>query len=219
MKKAVILTGILLIIISMLLFSGCSENLDELREQNDDLNEVIEDMTDELNNLTDKAASLVIEAEDNWNLLQECIAERQEENKESVIITAAEDPVVSGEWTLIESTEYDITGDGNQETISLFTTAVKDEAGNMMWDDGQFFLATVKESGKTFTLFNEYVQIGRVYFTVFTGEDAGVIVTISTYAGIKLDKFIYIKKDDSFIGNTMYSTGDINVIHSTMPWD
>lgn len=219
MKKASILTGITLILISIFLFSGCSKNLDELREKNENLNDVIEDMTDEVDNLKEKAASLVAETEENWNLLQECIAEKQKEEDESIFVTAAVDPATSGVWTLLDSAEYDITGDEVPETIKLYTSAIKDEYGNMMWDDGQYFLVTVKKGDNTFALFNERVQIGRVYFTVFAGDTSGVFVTMSANSGIRFEQYIYNQDENSFIGTILWSTEGLNVVYSTMPWD
>lgn len=219
MKKAGIITGVALILISMFLFSGCTKSLDELRDKNEEMSKAIEDMTDEVNNLKEKAASLVSEAEENWELLQECIAEKQKEKDESIVVVAAVDPAGSGVWTLLESTENDITGDEVSETISMYTSAVKDEAGNLMWDDGQYFLVTVKKGDKTFTLFNERVQIGRVYFTVFAGDTSGVFITMSSFSGIRFEQYIYNQEEDSFIGTTLYSTEGLNVVYSTMPWD
>ena len=185
-----------LIILSAVIFfalvlSGCTRGLDELREENESLNKVIDDMNDEINSLKDKASDLVSDAEENWKLLQECIDEKQENIENTVIITPSKDKYDVDSMTLLDSSSHDITGDGIDDKISLYTSAGKDQEGRIMWDDGQFFLLIFNDGEKDYGLFNERVQIGRVYYSIFDGDDSGLFVMVATYAGVNFMKFTY----------------------------
>jgi len=219
MKKTSVLFGIAALLTFMLLLSGCTENYDELHEENENLNNVIEDMTDEIDHMTDKVTDLVSEAEENWGLLQECIDEKQKENDETVVIVASKETFNVDSWSMIDSFMHDITGDDNEDKISLYTSAAKDEAGNIMWDDGQYFMVSLYDGEKTYNLFNERVQIGRVYYSIADSDETGLFVTVSTYSGIRFIKFTYSKAENYFMGKTLFSTEGVNVIHNTLPWD
>jgi hypothetical protein len=121
--------------------------------------------------------------------------------------------------TLLDSYSYDIDKDGTDEEIKLYTAAQKDENGIMMWDDGQTFILDVDDGTVSYELFNEYVQIGRVYFAVEGGEKTGIILTVSTYAGIRMDYYGYSSDDTAFIKKTMFGTDDLNIVFSSFPWD
>ena len=219
MKKAGAIISFVVLLIFLLMLTGCTGKADELLKENENLNNVIEDITDDLDKMTDKVTGLVSEAEENWELLQECIDEKQEENDNTLIITESKETVDVTLWTLIESSMYDVTGDVVIDQINLYTSAVKDEAGNIMWDDGQYFLVSLNDGERTFILFNERVQIGRVYYSIFNSDENGLFVTVSTFAGISFIEFTYSQEEKYFISKTVFETGDINIIHNTLPWD
>lgn len=218
MKKKYGFLIIVALIVFIMLLSGCARGFDELREENDNLNRVIEGMTDEIDSMRDKASNLVSEAEENWELLQKCIKERQTDDGGTAIVASAE-TIDMESWTLLDKTDYDLTGDGAMDEVKLYTSALKDDSGNIMWDDGQFFIVLVQAGEKTFELFNERIQIGRVYYSVFDGDEAGLFITVSTYAGIRFEKFTYSSEDNNFTHKIAFDTDDTNIIHSNMPWD
>ncbi|WP_353096158.1 hypothetical protein [Tissierella praeacuta] len=119
------------------------------------------------------------------------------------------------ELTLLDSYTIDFDKDGTDETISIYTTAQKDEKGNIAWDDGQNWTLLVEDTDKDYILFNDYVQLGNIQFYVYTVEDEFYISTIQTgTANLKLTEYKFIKDENQFIGTSKFeTTGDANILH------
>ena len=133
---------------------------------------------------------------------------------------AAADPKGNEKWTLLAGYAADLDADNQEEQIELFTSAQRDSKGNIMWDDGQKWLLLVKDGADYYPLFQEYVQLGSVYFTV-AGYDNNpvpkVTVLVSTGAGIILTNYAYEPDKKGFKVEPVYDSKAINLQFTSLP--
>lgn len=105
--------------------------------------------------------------------------------------------------------------DGQTASVKLYTSAQKDENGELMWDDGNTWLLEAEINGDYYPLINKYIQLGKVNFTA--GEDengnASITAVISTGTGVTVEKYTY--NGSAFEGQTVYTSGILNVKGST----
>lgn len=214
---------ILVLVVSILvlpaILAGCVIRDSERIEENELLQNIIDELNEDIKGLNDLIDGLKEEAEDYKSRIQEFIEKNKEQEEEKKIIKASSGPVDPVSWTLLETYSYDFDKDGADEKLNLYTAALRDEKGVMMWDDGQVFILELNDGAVSYELFNEYVQIGRVYFAVSDGESAGITLIVSTYAGIRLEQFSYNADDAVFENEEIYSTGDMNIMYNSIPWD
>lgn len=118
-------------------------------------------------------------------------------------------------YTILDSYNYDVDGDGEEEAIALYTTAQRDNSGEIMWDDGQLWILVVHDSDKDYELYNNYLQLGSLQFYAFTSNDRFHIATVeNTTAGLKLVDYVFNKDDNSFTPEIHYNIlGDVNMLH------
>ncbi len=122
--------------------------------------------------------------------------------------------------SLLETYSYDVLGDSDNERISLYTSAAVDGKGNIMWDDGQRFILVVESESGHYTLFDEYVQLGRVYFMVGDRDGRHVVtIVVSTNAGMRIEEMSSSADEAVFKRVTVYEAHDSNIVFNTMPWD
>ena len=219
MQKRKQILATLIILVLLLVFTGCANTSGNRDKEIEDLNSRIAGLSSEINSLTGTITDLEDEAAKNKILLDDCIKAGQQASTEKFIITASENPVGGSAWTVLETYSIDLNKDGTGDEINLFTSAGKDENGVIMWDDGQYFAITVNDGANIFTLLNEYIQIGRAYIAVFEGDEPGIILTISTFAGLRLEKFVYDVEDESFGRVILFASEGLNIIYNSMPWD
>lgn len=136
-------------------------------------------------------------------------------------VTPADPRIGSGReiTTVLNSFEVDLDGDGVNEKIELYTSAERDDDGEMMWDDGQLFLLMVSKGDAIYPLLNEYVQLGQVHFNVwYDVENRPVINTmILTGAGFSMYNYTYDKEEGGFVMNEVYNSDGINLMFSSIP--
>jgi hypothetical protein len=98
--------------------------------------------------------------------------------------------------------------------VKLYTSAQKDENGEFLWDDGNRWVLEVTADG-SYTLLDEYVQLGSVDIMVGDEENGGQTITavISTNAGLRVKKFTY--NGTAFESETVYNSGVLNVSGTT----
>lgn len=101
--------------------------------------------------------------------------------------------------TLLEKMYVDMDNDSQNESIELFTSAKRDKDGEMGWDDGQRWLLIVNSKGKSFPLFDGYVQSGQLEFFVSTFNKSQK----SPPKDIDLEKHIFLIET----GNTLQLSG------------
>lgn len=120
--------------------------------------------------------------------------------------------------TLLDGYEFDFNNDDTMDNINMYTIAERDENGEMMWDDGQRWLFVVHGEDKDYVLFDDYVQIGQIFFYVYTIEQNFYIATLTTgTANLTLKSYVYSEKDDTFIETIPFDTeGNVNMLHSSV---
>ncbi len=131
-------------------------------------------------------------------------------SQEAIAIHATQtDPRLEKMSTKLNEFTFDLDGDGKKETIELHTAAGRDQNGNMAWDDGQDWLLVVVDGNKYYPLFQQYVQLGTVYFTVLDDQKGKVIITVmvDTGAGMKIVSFTYDSDQKGYRGEVIYNTG------------
>lgn len=106
-------------------------------------------------------------------------------------------------------------GENSNAAVKLYTSAQKDENGELMWDDGNMWLLEVEKNGEYYALINKYIQLGKVDFSAGEDENGNVSITavISTGTGVTVEKYTY--NGTVFEGQTVYNSGSLNVTGST----
>lgn len=197
-----------------LLLTGCISE----REKSDDKTE---EYIDRIKTLEEKQSALEVQI----TALEEALAEAdkliEEAEKKITVIDPGPEPQKRLTMTELDVFSHDIDSDGIVEELTLYTSAARDNQGRMMWDDGQQFLLVLEDGENYYSLFDGYVQLGRVFFTVYLGtEDTnpGILTLVSTYDGLGLVNHEFLPEGGVGMRDS-YPTGDMNVIFSSNPWD
>lgn len=142
--------------------------------------------------------------------------EQVEEREKFTAIFPSTDRLDTSDLTLLDSAKVDIDNDNKEEIIELYTTAQRDEDGEMMWDDGQKWFLLVHDEDKEYILFDEYVQIGTLEFWVFTSKNDYHILTLQTGSAVlKLSDYTYDIERESFVKKDIFNPEFLNVIHGS----
>lgn len=114
----------------------------------------------------------------------------------------------------------DLDGDKVEEKIELHTTASRHDDGDMLWDDGQNWLLLVEDQDKYYPLFEEYVQLGGIYFNVWYDSKETPIITVIISAGshIKLVNYSYNEELQGYKSENIYDESGINFMYSSIPY-
>lgn len=123
-----------------------------------------------------------------------------------------------GTWSTVDSYNYDITGDGVNDTITLYTSAESDDMG-ILWNDSQQWILEVSDGGNGYyTLVDTQVSNGSVYYQVneLSGGERSIIVYITTGAGTQISEYVFGKA--GFTETKIHSSTGINTLHSSIPW-
>ena len=127
-------------------------------------------------------------------------------------ISSSELPDMSG-WSEVTRYTGDANGDGADENVVLMTSAGRDASGNIAWNDGQQWVLYVEDRYSTYTLFDEYVQLGQVYFEIadYYMEDGAVPkinVVVSTGAEFAVRNYTFDSKNNAYTESVIYDTKD-----------
>lgn len=144
------------------------------------------------------------------------------------LIKQSEKSKISSSWSKIGSYGYDINEDGVEDNIHLYTSAKTASNGEIIWDDGQEWVLEVTDGINTYTLFDEYIQLGNVYFEVMDYYDADgkevptIVLVKSSSASFSVTKFTFDTKQNAFVKNDVInsdkeSSGGINQRYSSFP--
>lgn len=123
------------------------------------------------------------------------------------------------ELTLLDEYEIDLEGDGQMENVQMYTAAQKDPSGNIMWDDGQNWLLTVRGEDREYVLFEGYVQLGEIKYWAYTaGSDSKLHITTLQpgSASLQLMDFAYDSDKDGFEGTEIFNPENVNLMHSSV---
>ena len=156
------------------------------------------------------------------NVLEEEEPEIEEEVEEEEIrekftaIFPSSDKLDTSQLTLLDSESIDFNGDSKKEIINMYTTAQRDENGEMMWDDGQKWFLLINDEDDEYVLFDDYVQLGMLEFWIFTSKDEYHIMTLQTgTAVLKLSDYTYDYEKGSFVKKDIFNPEFLNVIYSS----
>ena len=129
-------------------------------------------------------------------------------------------------WSTVNEYYHDLDLNGYEEKITCYIDADKDTHGFLKNDGNNWaFVVEDTEKSKYFVLFNEYVQLGDVYFQVVDYFKEGkaipkLILYKMTGADIVIKSFSY--ENSKFLWEKIYDTSmisnsGINVKFSTIP--
>ena len=124
-----------------------------------------------------------------------------------------------GVWTTVGEYGTDLTGDGQVDTLTIYTAAGRDDDGLMGWDDGQNWVVEIRDAqGGFYALLSKYVQHGNVYADVFEEEGQGkaVSVIVATGSGMSLKRYKY--SSSGFVESKIVEDAGLNVFYSSIPW-
>ncbi len=152
----------------------------------------------------------------------ETASQTEENEKTEIDITSS--PVNVEGYEAMSKCMYDVTNDGNEDTITLYTSAQRDMTGEMMWDDTQEWVLQVETDNGVYDLFNERIH-GRAYFDVsdYYNEGTGQKVISLYIAGRTFNEIReYFFDDGKFIEETVYTTDEkakegIGTLYSSIP--
>lgn len=148
--------------------------------------------------------------------IEEPIEEPIEEHIERIIIQPT-DKIDIDNLTILDEFEFDFDQDGQMENIRMLTAAGRGPDGEIAWDDGQDWTLIVQDSDKDYVLVDEYVQLGRIDFNIFTIDEEFYIACYSARtASLSLNLFKYDRENDSFIMTNEYNaSGNVNMIKTS----
>lgn len=129
----------------------------------------------------------------------------------------AQDKVNVDNLTLLDESIFDFDKDGQEDKISMYTAAERDETGEIAWDDGQKWMIVAHSFEKDYILFDDYVQLGSIDFFVYTIDDNFYIDTMQVgTASLTHKTYAYDKEVKRFKMAIQYSaSGNVNMIHSS----
>jgi hypothetical protein len=102
----------------------------------------------------------------------------------------AEEGFSAGDLTLLERSYIDLNGDGEDESVELYTSAQPAPDGRMGWDTGHTWKLVARAGERFYPLFDEYLQYGELqYWLVATNPKrldapADGDLEISVYAAV-----------------------------------
>ena len=141
--------------------------------------------------------------------------------QEAIWITPNDSIDMNGMNLLCQSDNLYFTADSDAK-LSLYVHAEKDDDGVFMFDDGQEWLLVMETSLGDFPLFpREYVQLGRVDYTVFNGYSENaydvfhVLVTVQQTAGIEMFECVFDDDKQAFRVVPVYKADNINYLGSS----
>ena len=132
-------------------------------------------------------------------------------------------------FNLLNYYETDVTKDGNDDIISLYINSEKDEKGELVKNDSNEWMLLVYDSSNNehYTLFDEKIQVGDLYFQVvdyFDENEPSTKILLYKITGteIEIASFKYVEKDKGFVTEKIYNTSDvskdgINLRYSSFP--
>lgn len=156
-------------------------------------------------------------------LLAGCSSSKTPENTATPVSSAN----VSDEYKKIEKTDniscdgmnkymdcyYDFDGDGNDEAVTLYTSAEQNENGDFLWDDSQSWTLCVEGEDGGYVLSETHTHGKQELFASEKYEEdrsvtPAIRLIISTSSEFTIKEYAY--SDGAFTEKTVYSAGDVN---------
>ncbi|MCC8169192.1 MAG: hypothetical protein LIO59_02250 [Oscillospiraceae bacterium] len=155
------------------------------------------------------------EAEENPQAQEDNTAAEPEKTGRTVV--KSDQSAAESTWTTIGEYDCDLFGNGENATISLYTSA-QTEDGEIIWDDSQNWAVEISDGeGGYYDLLDKYISNGTVYFEVNELEDGENAVTVFVKTGSSFEAKQYTYSDGGFVETTLYNSGSINTMYSSLP--
>lgn len=118
-------------------------------------------------------------------------------------------------WTLIKSYDCALIGDDGA-SVSLYTSAQTID-NEIIWDDSQQWVVEVSDkNGGYYVLMDRLISNGSAYVEVVEADgEKSVNVFVKTSAGMEIKQYTY--SGNGFAETTLYSSGAVNTLCSTVP--
>ena len=146
---------------------------------------------------------------------------------ERKIIKSSALPEEISDWNTVSSFDGDVDGDGDDEKITLVTSAERDRKGDFVWSDGQNWALTVYDGEECYLLYKEYVSAGYPYFEVSeynteSGPVPQINLIVSGGARLLMVSYGYSAENNGYEETVIYDTnvvseGGVNRMHSSLP--
>ncbi len=131
------------------------------------------------------------------------------------------------DWTEVSRYAGDVDGDGANENVVLVTSMKRDSNGEFVMNDGQNWALYVDGKEDDYILFNNYINLGNVYFDVAEyymtdGAVSQINIIISTGSDFSIMGYTFSKTEKCYEERKLYSSGDetesgINRMHTSIP--
>ena len=119
----------------------------------------------------------------------------------------------------IDSTSYDVDGDGSVERIILHAQVERDAAGRPLWEDAHRWLLLVHDGPARYPLVDALVPFGTVGFSIVAGEDAApprIVAERHDRDGVQVESFSWDGPRGGFVaraltvrGTTVFRSRDV----------
>lgn len=129
-------------------------------------------------------------------------------------------------WSEVSAYEFDFTGDGKADTITLSVSA-QTQNGEILWDDSQEWALEAQDAeGHYYTLVDQRIGMGNVYYEVaeiYREDKAVPAVTAFITTGSGFDVRQYVYTGSGFEENIIYSSQQmekdgVNTMYSSIPY-
>ena len=140
------------------------------------------------------------------------------ENKETVIIEKNDISAASeGSWNTVDSHMYDITGDGVNDNITLYSSN-QNNGPNQKNNNEQNWILEVSDGVKGYyTLLDSSLLHSTVYYDIVekTSKRKAIIVYETAETGTDIVEYVFTEK--GFEEKVTYSSNSASKIHSSVP--
>lgn len=136
------------------------------------------------------------------------------EPKEDVrIINKSNESAVDSTWSTVE-TSSNTTDNG---ALTLYTSAQKD-GDEFIWDDSQKWVLEVSDgNGGYYTLFDQNVSNGSVYYDVTETDNGAKNINVYVFTGAGTTIKQYTRTETGFSEKSVYESGAVNRVFTTIP--
>ena len=146
------------------------------------------------------------------------VEENTAQAEEVTYVTRSDVSAADGAWTTVSEYETDLTGDGQPDKLTIYTSAEFAD-GEILWDDGQSWVAEVSDAqGGYYTLLSSYVSNGCVYAEVSEDmeRDKTVTIIVTNGSGLSLKRYEY--SSSGFVEHKVVEDAGVNMIYSSVPF-
>lgn len=132
---------------------------------------------------------------------------------EDRVITKSETSAVDETWSEVDSA----TNTTSSEALTLYTSAEKD-SDEFIWDDSNKWVLELSDgNGGYYTLYDQRVTNGSVYFDVVERDNGDKIVYVYTITGAGTSVNQYTRTDTGFTEKNVFNSGAVNRTFTSVP--